>query len=282
MGWDGTRVALWNAAEVAEKHRAAVVARSINAAIPATLDEEQRRGLVLDFAGWLNAEYGVAVEYAIHQPHPKTESEAGKLNIHAHYQITSRKVEGCHFGEKTRVLDDKTTGGEQVIKMREAWAEFANAALEGSGSEERIDHRSNRARGLKPSEHLSREALKVGRTGGRSAEAEALADTRQANTLAGLRDKTGRARALPEWYEEIETPEVDHKQAKDERRAQRKQEQKEKYDRFAAEQIKSTLAHRRAAEEREAQEKAKAETAPPTKPQVRTPQPQKPRRYPTR
>jgi hypothetical protein len=254
MGWDGTRVALWNAAEVAEKHRAAVVARSINAAIPATLDEEQRRGLVLDFGGWLNAEYGVAVEYAIHQPHPKTESEAGKLNIHAHYQITSRLVEGGDFGAKTRVLDDKTTGGEQVIKMREAWAEFANAALEGSGSEERIDHRSNRERGLKPSEHLSREALEVGRTGGRSAEAEALADTRQANTLAGLRDRTGRARALPEWYEEIETPAVEQEQAIEAPRQQqtRRRKAQQEAERFGAAEFAKTRA-RWEAEERKAQ-----------------------------
>jgi hypothetical protein len=186
-------------------------------------------------------------------------------------------------------------GPENTEFVRQAWEQFANAALDSAGFDERIDRRTLKEQGLdKEAVHRSRNAVEVStKTGELTPQLKEMKARERRNMLQEVREATTRGVPLPviDYDDEIEqdideTPGVDQEQAKAERWARRKQAQQKKYNRFAEAQIAATVAHHRAAEEREAQEKAKAETAPPTKPQakttVKTAVPQKTRRYPTR
>ena len=55
---------------------------------------------------------------------------------------TTRKLDGNGFGAKTRELDDKVLGSQNVKAMREVWADLCNHELGRYGVSSRIDHRS--------------------------------------------------------------------------------------------------------------------------------------------
>jgi len=136
--WARDRQALWNAAEARETRVNSVTAREWELALPAELNAQGRRLLVQGFAAELVARYGVAADVAIHAPH----REGDQRNWHAHVLTTTRVLGRDSFGEKTRVLDAKQTGGAEVELMRERWAVMQNHALEQHGHEVRVDHRS--------------------------------------------------------------------------------------------------------------------------------------------
>src|ERR1039458_9758945 len=86
--WGKKRSALWNAAEASEKRKDARVAREIEVSLPHELSGEQRLALTREFAQGLADRYGVAVDFAIHSPHGKTDIR----NHHAHIMMTTRKA----------------------------------------------------------------------------------------------------------------------------------------------------------------------------------------------
>ena len=135
---------LWNMAEWSEKRRNSTVAREWELALPAGLPATARRGLVERFCRELSARYGVAVDAAIHLP----SKDGDERNHHAHIMFSTRAVTPEGFGKKTRVLDDRKTGGQEVEYMRAAWAGMVNAALEAAGIAERVDHRSHKDRAI--------------------------------------------------------------------------------------------------------------------------------------
>lgn len=136
--WAQDRVALWNAAEARETRSNSVTAREWELALPAELDVEERRVLVLGFARELVSRYGVAADVAIHAPH----RDGDQRNHHAHVLTTTRVLTAEGLTDKTRVLDAKATGGPEIEAMRARWAELQNHALERQGHEVRVDHRS--------------------------------------------------------------------------------------------------------------------------------------------
>ncbi|WP_135058872.1 MobQ family relaxase, partial [Paracoccus salipaludis] len=136
--WAQDRQALWNAAEARETRANSVTAREWELALPAELDAEERRLLVMGFARELVARYGVAADVAIHAPH----RDGDQRNHHAHVLTTTRRVSVEGLTDKTRVLDAKATGGPEIEAMRARWAELQNLALERQGHEVRVDHRS--------------------------------------------------------------------------------------------------------------------------------------------
>src|SRR6056297_82250 len=169
VNWQGTAEDLWNAAEAAENRSNARVARELRPALPAELPLDDQRRLVHGFSLWLRDKFGVAVHYALHAPsfHDKAEerrlwrertSDKGNdaylaaladpaqtnLNFHAHILFTTRRVdrETGAFGEKTRELDDRKTGPENLLAIRQEWEKRTNAALARTGSRARIDLRS--------------------------------------------------------------------------------------------------------------------------------------------
>ncbi len=152
-----SREKVWNQAEAAENRKNSTVAREVEVSLPAELDRADRVRLAHDFGKWLSDEYGVAADVQIHEPTPKHDDPR---NFHSHILLSTRQLTPDGFGQKTRILDDKKTGPEQVELMRKEWADRVNRALEFRGIEERIDHRSNARRGIEctPTIHVGRGA----------------------------------------------------------------------------------------------------------------------------
>ena len=114
--WAQDRSKLWNEVEASETRRNSVTAREWELALPSEISDEDRSQITRDFAQELVSRYGVAVDVAIHEPH----REGEQRNHHAH------------------VLQL----GPEVDQMRQLWAELQNRALERTGVDERVDHRS--------------------------------------------------------------------------------------------------------------------------------------------
>lgn len=136
--WAANRDQLWSQVELAETRKNSVVAREIEIALPAELAPSEREQLAVGFTADIVSRYGVAAEISIHEP----SREGDQRNHHAHILISTRRLSADGFTEKTRELDDKKAGPEQVLAIREAWAERCNQALERSGHTKRVDHRS--------------------------------------------------------------------------------------------------------------------------------------------
>ncbi|MEE4210705.1 MAG: MobA/MobL family protein [Parvularcula sp.] len=167
--WNGSAEELWNAAEASETRINARVARELRPALPAELPLDDQLSLVRGFCLFLKDRYGVAAHWVVHAPtfHEKdvgmrlwkgrdagrgrkeylealNDSDKTNLNFHAHIRWTVREVdrETGTFGKKTRKLDDKGTGSEEVKAIRAEWERRTNAALEKAGKTSRIDLRS--------------------------------------------------------------------------------------------------------------------------------------------
>lgn len=155
--WAKDRAALWNQAETSEKRKNSTVAREVEVALPSELNAGQMRKLTEDYGKWLVGRYGVAVDWAVHQPHRHGDDR----NHHAHMLMTTRALGPDGLGDKTRVLDDKLTGPDEVKTIREHWALHVNKALEQAGIEARVDHRSLAAQGIdrEPTAHLGPAAV---------------------------------------------------------------------------------------------------------------------------
>ncbi len=186
LGWARDRSALWNAAEAAEKRKDARVAREIEVALPHELTAEQQVELTREFAQSLADRYGVAVDFAIHNPH----RDSSVLNHHAHIMMTTRKVvmagavgagEGTApvtpfgLGEKSELELENgrlvalglPTTHEQLRDMRISWEQLSNTHLARAGLDVRIDHRSHQERGLEiePTQHVGVHATQMERRG---------------------------------------------------------------------------------------------------------------------
>src|ERR1035437_9027060 len=169
--WAKKRSALWNAAEVAEKRKDARVAREIEVSLPHELTGEQRLALTREFAQGLADRYGVAVDFAIHSPHGKTDIR----NHHAHIMMTTRKAGPDGLGEKSELeLENKKlqalglpTSHEQLRDIRIGWEQRTNEHLARAGLDIRVDHRSHQERGLEiePTQHMGVHATQMERRG---------------------------------------------------------------------------------------------------------------------
>jgi len=169
--WAKKRSALWNAAEASEKRKDARVAREIEVSLPHELSGEQRLSLTREFAQGLADRYGVAVDFAIHSPHGKTDIR----NHHAHIMMTTRKVGPDDLGEKSDLeLENKKlqalglpTSHEQLRDIRIGWEQRTNEHLARAGLDIRVDHRSHQERGLEiePTQHMGVHATQMERRG---------------------------------------------------------------------------------------------------------------------
>ena len=167
-GWAQDRAALWNAVETAETRKNSQVAREIRVALPAELDHAQRVELVRDFCQRQFVDRGMVADIALHAPG----REGDDRNHHAHILLTTREIAAEGFTTKNRDWN----AVEVLEGWREAWAQGANLALEQSGIEARIDHRTLEAQRIEALELSS--AAEV-----RGDEAEALHQTVRAVAL---------------------------------------------------------------------------------------------------
>jgi hypothetical protein len=170
---------LWNAAEATEKRCNSQTAREVELALPSEVGKEGREQIAKDFATHLVERYQVAVMVALHEP----SKHGDDRNYHAHIMMTTRRMEAEGLGSKTRELDDRKTGGAEVLHIREYAAQLINEALENAGSDNRIDHRSFKDRGIEkiPTKHLSLEAIAMEKRGERSDQGDRKREIEEAN-----------------------------------------------------------------------------------------------------
>jgi len=142
-----TRAVLWNAAEASETRKNSRVAREVILALPHELSDKARAELSRDMGLYLLERYRVAVDVAIHAP---CEGDGhDPRNHHAHLLFTTREITKDGLGAKTRILDDKVSGPQEIEIIREVWETLANDALERAGfAEAKIDRRTLEDQGV--------------------------------------------------------------------------------------------------------------------------------------
>jgi len=90
---------------------------------------------------WLVERYNVAVDTSLHSPVAGDGHDP--RNHHAHLLFTTREVTKDGLGKKTRILDDREQGPQEVELIRVIWETLANDALEQAGlSHAKIDRRT--------------------------------------------------------------------------------------------------------------------------------------------
>lgn len=171
---NGSPQAFWKAADRYERRNGATY-REWEVALPNELSTEQCLELVQDL---VKREVGEKpFQYAIHRP------SAALGNVqqpHAHVMLSDRKPDGIsrtpeqHFKrynakEPGKGGCRKDSGGKdpetlktEVVRLREHWAELQNEHLALNGHAARVDHRSNRERGINavPERHLGQAGVK--------------------------------------------------------------------------------------------------------------------------
>ncbi len=132
--WMLNRAGLWNGIEAVEKRKDAQLCREIEIGLPAELEHQDRRTLLVEFIQEEFIARGMIADVAMHAPG----REGDRRNEHAHILLTMRQIEGGGFGNKARDWNDPAL----VETWRANWAERVNHALKAHGVAERIDHRS--------------------------------------------------------------------------------------------------------------------------------------------
>ncbi|MBA2649169.1 MAG: AAA family ATPase [Legionella sp.] len=127
----------WNQLEFSEKRVDSQLYFHDDIALPNALNQEQAIELVCDFVKNHLAIEGVFCDVAIHWD---------DNNHHFHVLMPLRTLTDFGFSQKIRRT--KSELAQEVKRVREAWANVANQKLQTLGIDERIDHRSNKERGL--------------------------------------------------------------------------------------------------------------------------------------
>jgi len=124
----------WNDVEQTEKRKNSTVAREVEFALPIELNNGSKIELAKSFCQALADNYNVAGELSVHH--------IDGDNPHCHFLFSTREYTNGKLGKKTRMLDDKTTGKEEVEKIRSSWATVVNQYLLENGIDQQLDHRS--------------------------------------------------------------------------------------------------------------------------------------------
>lgn len=156
------------------------MARELVVAIPRELDERQGVALVQTFVQRTFVDQGMIADVNIHWDMAKD----GKANPHAHIMLTMRRIlddvgQTARFGPKVREWNKLPL----LMQWRQAWTEHVNAHLARLQIDARIDHRSNKDRGivLEPQRHLSLATFGLQRRGQASIEAQLYRQTARRN-----------------------------------------------------------------------------------------------------
>ena len=139
--------------EAAETRKNSQLAREIRVALPAELSHEARVELVRDFCQRSFVDRGMVADIALHAPG----LTGDERNHHAHILLTTREIDAEGFTAKNRDWNAVAA----LEDWREAWAQDCNLALERSGHEMRIDHRTLEAQRVEALE-LAAEARERG------------------------------------------------------------------------------------------------------------------------
>ena len=169
---------LWNAVEQGEIRlnripRRARYARSLIVALPRELDQAAQIALMQGYVRASLCDRGMVADWVIH--------DKSDGNPHAHIMLTTRDLGAADWGRKRRDWNAR----DFLSDLRSDWAQHANLALERAGFNERIDHRSNHARGiyLEPASYNPHVASHARRQGEIAREANRCSDVADANAL---------------------------------------------------------------------------------------------------
>ncbi|MDV7070806.1 MobQ family relaxase [Citrobacter werkmanii] len=125
--------ALWNEVERVERQQNGQTSRYFDVAIPAELNNDDKKKLVLEYCQKNFVDQGMIADIAFH--------DLDSDNPHAHVMLTLKTIGPEGFGKKERSWNDR----KMSVLWRESWASMANCYLAAAGSSERIDHRSLQA-----------------------------------------------------------------------------------------------------------------------------------------
>ena len=169
---------LWNAVEHGEIRlnripRRAQYARSLIVALPRELDQAAQIALMQGYVRVSFSDRGMVADWVIH--------DKSDGNPHAHIMLTTRDLGSADWGRKRRDWNAR----DVLSDLRSDWAQHANLALERAGFNERIDHRSNHARGiyLEPDSYNPHVASQARRQGEIAREANRCSDVADDNAL---------------------------------------------------------------------------------------------------
>jgi MobA/MobL family len=209
--WAHHPESLWNAAERAETRKNSTLAREVELALPSLLSPDDRQRIAERFAAELVERYRVAVSVAIHTPGGKGDDR----NHHAHILFTTREMTPDGLGHKTRILDDRKTGPQEVVKLRELAADLINESLAAVNSDIRVDHRSFKERGIEqePTTHLGPAASEMERRGEQSERGDMNRDAERTNQL--IEERQALDTAVEKEQERISSPPVDREDAQE-------------------------------------------------------------------
>lgn len=198
------RQELWIKVHEADRRKNSVLAREITVALPKELEQEEIIELTEKFAGLIADQYKVAVDFAIHSP-------KNSINVHAHLMFTTREIDlvgqELVLGQKTRILDCKATGGQEIEKIRENWENLCNQYLLNLNLS--VSRKSQKQRGKKANPHLKRESYQMAKRGIFTPSAERLLN----KTASVCPEESSAITALLE--EEPESPEKTKKKKLD-------------------------------------------------------------------
>ncbi|ATS38515.1 MULTISPECIES: MobA/MobL family protein [Xanthomonas] len=133
--WADDPQALWAAAEAAERRCNSTVCRDFAVALPHELDDPRRWELVLDIAHRLIERFGFALQASHHRP-----TKDDPRYFYAHLLATTRRMEASGLTTKTRVLDGRMNGKEEVEWIRAMIADRINVHLAQAGIGKSVEH----------------------------------------------------------------------------------------------------------------------------------------------
>ncbi len=171
---------LWKLAESTDNRKNSITARRADLALPKdfTMDESLEVGY--KYAQDLTDRYKVVTQIDFHA--------LGTNNPHIDMQFTTREFDGEKLTKKTRILDEKKTGVDEIKWMREQFAKRINEVLAKYGKQ--VDHRSYKDQGLEklPTKHLGRKATAIERKGKKTEKSIYNEKAREHNRL--INEKT--------------------------------------------------------------------------------------------
>ena len=151
--WASHRMQLWNEVERAEKRKDATVAREVEIMLPRELSLAENVALVRAFMLEQFVSKGLVADFAIHEP----QASDGGAHVHAHCMITPRALTETGFAAKKDqtfwFVNKGDKSKEELHKLRAAWADRQNEALERKGAAMRVDHRSLAAQRAEALDH---------------------------------------------------------------------------------------------------------------------------------
>ena len=122
--------ALWNEVERVERQNNGQTSRYFDVAIPAELNNDDKKKLVLEYCQKNFVDKGMIADIAFH--------DLDSDNPHAHVMITTREIPPTGFGKKVRSWDEEKT----LHEWRKDWAKVQNQHLKKLGLKSRVSHRT--------------------------------------------------------------------------------------------------------------------------------------------